>query len=434
MKQQSRVLIISYNALSKEGANGRTMESLVHSFSKENVAQLFFSNEKPDFSVSDRYYSVSEKQILKAFFTRKPVGAPVKNEAQTQKKETAAIKIDRYDKITTFARRNKGSVLVKFLRDYLWNLTKKQWFNASLKQWIQDLSPDVILTISGKNCCFHNMTLEIAKKYALPLVVYHCEDYCFKKQPPKFVLHKRYIRGLKKSVDALMEYASLAIYNSDAIRDMYSKEYATPFMVAYMSTDMQSVKKKNTDHSLVLSYMGNLALGRGASLLQVAKALSAISPDARIDVYAPNISEGFSQEIKGLSNIEYKGFISYEECKQVIANSDVLLHAESFDERIKATLKIAFSTKIADSLASGVAFFVYAPRGIASTDYLLKHNAACVATSPEELEEKLRDFVSDPCLRQRYIDSALEIAKENHTLKKTAKEIECAINCVSKNK
>ena len=432
MKEQSRVLIISYNALSKEGANGRTMEFLVHSFPKENVAQLFFANETPGFSVTDRYYRVSEKQLVKAFLKGKPAGAPVKNREQTVKQEKAVITDDKFDKITNFAKSNKRSVFVRFFRDVLWYLTKKQWFNASLQQWIEDFSPEVILTISGKNCCFHNITLEIAKKYDLPLVVYHCEDYCFKKQPLKSFLRRKYIRGLKKSVDALMEYASLAIYNTDAIRDFYSKEYATPSIVAYMSTDMQRVEEKKNSGSLVLSYMGNLTLGRDESLLQVANVLASISPDARIDLYAPTITVEFFEKIKDLSNIEYKGFISYEECKQVIANSDILLHAESFDEKIKTNLKIAFSTKIADSLASGVAFFVYAPQGIASTDYLLKHNAACVATSPEELEEKLRDFVSDSCLRQKYIDSALKLARENHTLEKTVKEIDCAINSVRK--
>ncbi|MBE6740167.1 MAG: glycosyltransferase [Ruminococcaceae bacterium] len=431
MKNQSRVLIISYNVLSKEGANGRTMEFLVHSFDKENLAQLFFSNEKPDFDVCKRYYRITEKQLLKVFFSKKSTGDPVKDRAKAEV-STDLIKESSLDNITKFAKKNKRATVVKFLRNYLWGATKKQWFNDSLKQWIQEFSPDVILTVSGKNSCFHAIVLDIAKKYSLPVVVYHCEDYCFKNMFPKSLLYKKYIRGLKKSVDDLMDYASLAIYNSDAISNIYSKEYSTPSMVAYMSTQMLPVAKKEFGEPLIFSYMGNLSLGRDESLLQVAKALYSISPMAKIDVYAPNISDEFSQKIKEVSNMEYKGFISYDECMEVIAKSDILLHAESFDEKIKTDLQIAFSTKIADSLASGVAFFVYAPKGIASTDYLLKHDAACVATTPEELNEKLNDFIKNADLRRRYIDSALNLVKENHTLEKTVKEIESKINCVSK--
>ena len=431
MKKQIRLLIISYNALSKEGANGRTMEFLVHSFAKDNLAQLFFSNEKPDFSVCERYYRVTEKQLLKAFFTKKPTGAPVKDKAQNEV-STDLHKESGLDNVTKFAKKNKRAAIIKFLRNYLWSATRKQWFNNSLKQWIADFSPEAILTVSGKNSCFHKIVLDVAKEYHLPVVVYHCEDYCFKNMFPKSFLYRKYIRGLKKSVDDLMRYASLAIYNSDSISAIYSKEYTTPSMVAYMSTQMQPVAPKEFGEPVIFSYMGNLTLGRDESLLQIAEALYSILPTAKINLYAPNISDEFSQRIEAVSNIEYKGFISYDECREVIAKSDVLLHAESFDEKIKNDLQIAFSTKIADSLASGVAFFVYAPKGIASTDYLLKHDAACVATTPEELNEKLNAFIKNADLRKKHIASALNLVKENHTLEKTVKEIESEINRVNK--
>ena len=70
MEKQSRVLIVSYNALSKENANGRTMEFLVSAFSKENIAQIFFCGDNPDFSFCDRYYRITEKNLLRAFFNK----------------------------------------------------------------------------------------------------------------------------------------------------------------------------------------------------------------------------------------------------------------------------------------------------------------------------------------------------------------------------
>lgn len=429
MSEQKRVLIISYNALSKEGANGRTMEFLVHSYAKENLAQLFFSGEKPDFEVCSRFYRVTEGQLLKAFLTGKSVGgrvseAPTKSEASAQGSSGGGF--------FNFAKKNKRSNLVKFLRNSLWGLTKKKWYTTALKAWISEFSPEVILTVSGKNSCFHNIVLDIAKEFCLPLAVYHCEDYCFKNSMPRSPLYRSYIRGLKKSVDKLMGYASLAIYNSDTIRKIYSEHYSTPSVVAYMSTDITSAPQKPMSASPVFSYMGNLTLGRDKSLFAIAKALYEIKPEAKVNLYGPKISDELSEMLRSLPNIEYKGFISYDECRKVISESDVLLHAESFDKKTAEDLRIAFSTKIADSLASGVPFFVYAPKGIAATDYLLNNDVACVATSEEELSEKLRSFLTDAALRESYIANALSLVRKNHTLEKTVRQLEERLNRISK--
>lgn len=428
MNGQSRVLVVSYNSFSKENANGRTLEFLVNSFEKQNLAQLFFSSEGPDFEYCDRYYRITEKNLLYALKKRTPVGrALVKSQDSFDggvKNATTTFG----DRISGFAKRNKTSTFIKFLRNFLWKLTKPQWFNKSLQNWIAEFAPDVIFTISGKNSCFHYIALRIAKSYNLPLVVYHCEDYCYKNAYPNSLFYKAYIRGLKKSIDELMRYASLAIYNSDAIKSIYSEFHSTPHMVAYMSTDIHPVIKTHKEKELIFSYMGNLGLGRDVSLCELAEALLQIEPLAKIQVFAPNVSDWFVQTAKDLPNIEYKGFINYEECRAVMEQSDVLIHTESFDEKIKQDLKIAFSTKIADSLASGVPFFVYAPKGIASTDYLLKHGAACVATSKEELQKKLALFVEDDSLKDQYVTSALAIVKKNHTLQTTVKQIEERIN------
>ena len=58
---------------------------------------------------------------------------------------------------------------------------------------------------------------------------------------------------------------------------------------------------------------------------------------------------------------------------KALQNSDLLIHAESFDNEFKQIVKNSISTKIADSLASGVPIVAYGPEGIASIDYLIKN-------------------------------------------------------------
>ena len=60
--------------------------------------------------------------------------------------------------------------------------------------------------------------------------------------------------------------------------------------------------------------------------------------------------------------------------EEVIANSDLLVHVESFEKFYTRDLKYAFSTKIADSLASGIPLFMYGAEQISCTRYLKNNN------------------------------------------------------------
>ena len=75
-----KILVISYNAFSKEGANGRTLEFLVSGFAPDNVGQIYFSAEHPDFSVCNSFWQIEEKALLKAFIKMKKAGCEVKRD------------------------------------------------------------------------------------------------------------------------------------------------------------------------------------------------------------------------------------------------------------------------------------------------------------------------------------------------------------------
>ena len=432
VNNQNKVLIVSYNPLSKEGANGRTLEFLVGAYDANNISQVYFSGETPDFSVCHNYYRVCENQLLKSVLKRKKAGGRVSDTADhtlvsnPDEEKTA-------DGIARYAKKNKRSVCIKFFRNILWKIGRKKWQTQEFDEWIQDVSPDVIITISGKNSCFHAIAVDLSRKYHLPLVVYHCEDYCMKNTQGRSFLYKRYISGLKKSVKRMMECASLAIYNSNRIKQIYEENFKTTSLVAYMSTDMIPREEKKTMsnlHSMVFSYIGNLGLDRYRSLYEISKALKKVVPGAVLNIYAPSVPDDFVPLLESTDNMNYKGYVSYSECRKIMMESDVLVHAESFDEKTKSDLQIAFSTKIADSLASGVPFFVYAPIGIASTDYLLETHSACVATNSDELYSKLIEFVNSEKVRHEYVTAAQRVAKENHSFAVTTEMIANSIRCV----
>ncbi len=102
-------------------------------------------------------------------------------------------------------------------------------------------------------------------------------------------------------------------------------------------------------------------------------------------------------------------------------NSDLLIHVESFDDFYKEDLKFAFSTKIADSLASGTCFLLYAPESLACTKYLLGNQAAYVAVDRAQLKEHLKILIQDENARTRYLRNAQQLVRTNHNAQKNAK-------------
>ncbi len=84
---------------------------------------------------------------------------------------------------------------------------------------------------------------------------------------------------------------------------------------------------------------------------------------------------------------------------------------------------MSISTKIADSLASGICLFAYGPDEIESIKYLKGNNAAVVATSNRELKKKLLDVLNDYKLREEVIKKAQDLANNNHVKQKISEKI-----------
>ena len=83
-------------------------------------------------------------------------------------------------------------------------------------------------------------------------------------------------------------------------------------------------------------------------------------------------------------------------------------------EDIKERTRYSMSTKIGESLGSGVCMFAYGPDDISSMEYLIENNVACVVTKKEDLHEKLEEILNSEELRRKYITNALKLASERH--------------------
>jgi len=417
----ANALIISHNCFSKTGSNGRTLGNFFIGWPKEALAQFYINNEIPDSSVCDNYFRVTDTEVLKALYKGSRVGRIVKKETIIDDKEDVSLK-------NLYKKHRKRTSFNYIVRNLIWNSNK--WKSRKFKEWIDEFNPNVVLLQVGDYEFMFKIALSIAKERKIPLIVYNSEDYYFKDQKSLSPMYLYYRNQFKKQFEKLMAYSAHSIYNSEMLQETYNKRFDHKSTVIMTATEITPDKIENKNKRFIISYLGNLGVGRHEPLIEVAEALREVAPGVCLDIYGKIPSEEVEQALRACNGIRLKGFVSYDEVIRVMKHSDLLVHAENFSEFYQWDLKHAFSTKIADSLASGTCLFVYAPENMACIKYLRENKSAYVITNKKDLNESLRKLMNDKNLRQSYIDNALKVVNNRHNADVNAenfKDIVCSI-------
>ena len=422
-----RILLFSYSGFSDENANGITMKNLLSAWSPEEKAEFYCDVQPPDYSAAHSYFRVTDVQMMKAFLGKKAQHVFQYEEHIPVTKDTPNRKSER--SIPGWLKRNKYNFVLKWARELLWMASP--WGHKALDTWIDEMNPKAIVYMVGESLFMDRLVLKTCKRKKVPLVLYNAEAFRIIDLSQRHGLERLYYRKTKKLYQKLNAWASLVIYNSQMLQECYAAEYPakTESIVAYNSATCDQPEYV-PNKQLKITYFGNLGVGRSEALIEVAQMLSQIDASLKLDIYGKATPE-FAAEFNNHNNICYHGFIDAAALHEVVGASDILLHVESFDKTIMPRLKFAFSTKLAQCLCAGRCFISYAPKGTASTQYLLKVGAA-VATDPDQFFELLQKLVTNTQLRQEYAVSAKEIGIRNHTMCTTAARIKNLVERLAK--
>ena len=221
-------------------------------------------------------------------------------------------------------------------------------------------------------------------------------------------------------------HSSLSIYISEDLKLLYGGEFDKNSDFIYTATDVVPCIKDSDEP--VFSYLGNLGLNRHIGLIEIANALNSISSDYKLDVYGKLPNDEVKAAFEDCSAIDYKGLISYEEVKQVIKKSMLVFHTESFEKFYTKDVAHGFSTKIADSLASGTCFVLYAPETITCAKYIKQNDCAPLISRSSDLEPTLRALIENKEKRIYYIEKSVAIAKKNHSADKNREKFNELLN------
>lgn len=402
-----KVLVIAYNSFSDTNANGKTIKSLLSSFSPNEIAQFYCGGEKPDWSVTHNYFQITDVMMLKSFY---------KKMNYTPKEETTSIHISnttrtsKYDKL----RKHNYNFALRFIREFLWKFSYR-WRKEFIK-WVEEFKPEAIFYMVGDSVFMDKLVLSVATKYNIPIVLYNCEAYRLVNLRERKGLESLYYRRSENSYRRLLKYNKLhVIYNSQYLKAGYEAFYSfvpnsSIFYTPYIFENSEYARKNPV---LNFVYFGNMGVGRVDSLVDFSNALHHVNSTSILSIYG-YVPTDEVHKLESLENVKLLGVVSSNELKDIKENSDVLVHVESFDPLIMPKLRYAFSTKIAQYLCAGRCIISYAPKDMASSEYLIQSKSVLFASTYLDLVQILKEIHNNCNLIKEYADHALIQANEYH--------------------
>lgn len=393
-----KIAVFSNNPLDYENSNGRTLLKMLGRFKNKDILNIFFNgNVTADNEI--KYYYLNETRIIK---NQKPFGHFLNKEVSKNQRLSAT--------------KRKKTALKCLVRSLLWN--KQSVFSEILKT-INDFHPNVLLVQCGDSDFLLNICVRVSKKLSIPLISFNSEDYIFKtwdyfkKVQKKNIFFRVFMSRLKKSYNNLYSSSSSFIYLNDALKTIYDKRFGgKDSYVIYNSTDVQNNGKIKRSTDIV--YSGNLGVGRADTLIDISKIIYKISNN-RTKVYSLCNDDLILSKIKNEPSINYIGPVKYEENLYIICSSRLILLIDSFDDYYARDTINAFSTKIADSLASGTPVFVVSPKNSATYEYFKKYHCGMLCSNLKESERVLKQFFLSKIDLAKIKNAQLNVAKTNHS-------------------
>ena len=178
----------------------------------------------------------------------------------------------------------------------------------------------------------------------------------------------------------------------------------------------------------VITYFGNIGMGRNNSLNDIGYALGKINPEYMLEVYSNEKDEQVYSVFKDNRNVKYMGSVPYTQVQKRMAESDITVIVEGFEEKDVNLSRYSLSTKAADALASGASILTYGSLESGIIEYMQSTDAAMVCTEKDSLVESIEKLIADQRLQKEYYDQAIVMTREHHNLQASCRTSEMVVD------
>jgi len=415
MLKDKRILLIGSLPYSNSNAS-RAFSTYFDNLSHYEMRQIFSSNKVPTKGHCSSFYRITDIDMVKSWLLFKKAKGNIYYSNKIEVYDLSSKKSSKKRFINYIYKiGSRKSSIVYILRALLWSFNK--WKSSNLNEWINEFKPNLIFLAFSDDLYLLNIAYEYSKEYNAPIITSIGDDYYFRKYSRLSIFMRYYTHIYQKKVDKFFSLVRSVIYIDDKIKNKYQSHFHTHGVTVRLTSSFKPRKFMKIDLcNPKITYIGNIRLGRNASLVMIAKELEKINSKYKIDLYTNETDNFYLKPLRKCQNIDIHGSIAYEKVESILHNSDISLILESFEKKDVNFSRFSLSTKIADSLAAGVNLYAVGSIDCGAIEYLYKNKCAEVCTNPLEIANTLNEFLLDENKQYQYYINAIRTLNLNHNV------------------
>lgn len=427
-----RILLITDEEWNDAVYGNNVLTNWFEGFDAE-FAQIYCSPGLPYNQICDRYFQITDAQMVRSLYTGRRAGSVV-----NKPKTSVAIEESKQN-----AQRQGGYRWLKnlslylhtpmmMIRDAIWSWGR--FDKESLKCFVIDFNPDVVFCPRLFTPKLKRLETIVSKITNAPFVAFTADNEsslnCYS-WSPLFWLRRFYIHCLFKKHVTL--YKHYFMFSEEQALD-YKKDYNLPTSCLYKCGVFLEHKDKSLNKPIRMVYAGRLYCNRWKTLAAIGKALEAINRNSirmKLDIYTADVLT--TQQKKALTGSDFLKVhdpITSTRLAEEYKKADIALHVESFDKVNRLATHYSFSTKIIDLMASSCAIMAICWEKHAGYQYLKQHDAAFCASSYEGIKPMLERICYKPESIAEYAEKARRCGIENHSRDYIHNQIKSVFNQV----
>ena len=418
-----KVLILSLETW-QDGINGGNVLSNIFSDTGMEFAQIYCSPGNPENSLCTRYYQITDSMVIRSFIKHKRVGREFAIKTNTGGAQRVKAEQPNKEFYSFFKSHRWGIFLVA--KSIAWNLSN--WKHSGLKDFIQNFAPDIIFAPCYGDVFMQKLTRYVADLTGKNVISYISDDQytlCHFSLSPYFWIHKFCMRHqLRKT----FPYYSLVYTMTQTQKLQCERDFQANMKILMKAVPLETIPDKiNVKSPIRIVYAGGIYLNRWKTLGNVADAIRRINHNGskiRMDIYTGNVcSPVIKKKLHDGVNTFLHSAVAQNELREIYHNSDIALHVESFDLKNRLAVRMSFSTKIVDCLASGCAVMAICDVKQGGMVYLKENDAAICVSDQREIYNILNKLSGNPDQIVYYANKAKACCVRNHDKEKNRKMI-----------
>ncbi|MCS6298061.1 MAG: hypothetical protein H8K09_17635 [Nitrospira sp.] len=408
-----RILVVTGNNFNLVTGGGITLTNLFRGWPADRLANVHDDATPVDRTVCRNFYRLTEQEIRWVWpfsllrrsygrFKDHSVGGPQSTGARGPSAGESAIET---------AKRVIGD-----------SVPKRACLTKDLTAWVEDFRPTLLYGFLG-SLEQVDLTRQLAKRYAIPLVVHMMDDW-------PAVLHTGGLLGpvvgplLRHELKATLRQATGRFAICEQMCEEYHQRYGYSFLPFQNALDVErwlpdSRTEWKAGSPFVLRYVGSIVPdGQRESLRDIARAVARLAADGldvQLRIHSPRHESAYLHALASPA-VRIEGPPDPTSIARLLAGTDLLVLPYNFDARSARYIRLSLPTKAPAYMISGTPILVYAPGDVATARYATKEGwGHVVATRGEEpVMSAIRTLMQNATLREQLGRRAREVAVARH--------------------